>query len=308
MTSGIDLVQTAKQHYGIPYNSTGSRDLNPFDGWDQTDCSGYCTLDLREHGIHVDVPNSTGLEDQFDADGLGISVGAAIQTAGAMLYIRGYGDAGHVVISNGDGTVSGTPAHGSYGHASGQTPAAYFNWTGASLVVDVDYGGGITPAGGGSIVLRSGSSGALVVFLQHCLERAGFDPGGADGSFGPKTTAAVEAFQNAAGIAVDGIVGPQTWGHLYGALLGAKGTPPASGTWAAVAAFVDACRHAVLAIGASGPFVIALQNELMRHGLRVQADGQFGPKTQAAVMYFQATRHLTVDGIVGPQTWGGLFA
>ncbi len=46
--------------------------------------------------------------------------------------------------------------------------------------------------------------------LQRELRAAGFDPGPDDGVFGPETQSAVEAFQEAAGIAVDGIVGSDT--------------------------------------------------------------------------------------------------
>lgn len=62
--------------------------------------------------------------------------------------------------------------------------------------------------------LRQGSSGPAVRDLQNKLKAAGFNPGPIDGAFGPKTKAAVVAFQRAQGITVDGIVGPQTWGKL----------------------------------------------------------------------------------------------
>ncbi len=64
--------------------------------------------------------------------------------------------------------------------------------------------------------LREGSRGAAVTTLQNKLKAAGFNPGPVDGIFGPKTKAAVVAFQRAKGITVDGIVGPQTWGKLNG--------------------------------------------------------------------------------------------
>lgn len=59
-------------------------------------------------------------------------------------------------------------------------------------------------------------SGADVRAVQQALAAAGFDPGGIDGSYGPKTEAAVRAYQQAHGLEVDGIVGPKTWAALMG--------------------------------------------------------------------------------------------
>ena len=42
--------------------------------------------------------------------------------------------------------------------------------------------------------------------------------------------------------------------------------------------------------------------------LGVPADGNFGPKTEAAVRAFQRDHGLVPDGIVGPQTWAALDA
>ena len=36
-------------------------------------------------------------------------------------------------------------------------------------------------------------------------------------------------------------------------------------------------------------------------------DGVFGPKTQGAVEKFQQQNNLSVDGVVGPNTWRELF-
>jgi len=71
--------------------------------------------------------------------------------------------------------------------------------------------------------LAVGSAGPAVARLQGFLAGAGFavTP---DGSFGPRTRAAVVAFQAGQGLAADGIVGPMTW-----AALEAPGTAKAAG-------------------------------------------------------------------------------
>lgn len=65
-----------------------------------------------------------------------------------------------------------------------------------------------------------GSQGSDVMKIQQALQLAGFSPGPIDGKFGPQTKTAVQSFQSAQGIAIDGIVGPVTWDRLL------TGTPP----------------------------------------------------------------------------------
>ena len=50
--------------------------------------------------------------------------------------------------------------------------------------------------------------------LQELLGRAGFDPGGVDGRMGPKTVAAVKAFQTARGLVPDGYPSLEVLGLL----------------------------------------------------------------------------------------------
>lgn len=69
-------------------------------------------------------------------------------------------------------------------------------------------------------MLRNGSRGDEVKALQTALTAAGFDAGTADGIFGPKTDAAVRAFQESKGLGVDGIVGPKTMAALESAKAG----------------------------------------------------------------------------------------
>jgi hypothetical protein len=63
----------------------------------------------------------------------------------------------------------------------------------------------------------------------------------------------------------------------------------------------------ILQIGSSGADVLRLQNALGALGFPPgPIDGFFGPLTAAAVANYQVARGLTVDGIVGPETWGSL--
>lgn len=65
-----------------------------------------------------------------------------------------------------------------------------------------------------------------------------------------------------------------------------------------------------LSSGSTGPDVRRLQRLLVE--LKIlsfdQIDGNFGPRTEAAVKDFQSGDGLTPDGVVGPQTWSKLPA
>jgi peptidoglycan hydrolase-like protein with peptidoglycan-binding domain len=60
----------------------------------------------------------------------------------------------------------------------------------------------------------------------------------------------------------------------------------------------DGVGRPTLRRGASGDHVRTVQK-----AVKVTADGEFGPKTEAAVRAFQRTLGLVADGIVGPRTW-----
>ena len=60
--------------------------------------------------------------------------------------------------------------------------------------------------------------------------------------------------------------------------------------------------------GDTGPAVRTLQTRLNVWGAHLTVDGDFGAGTLAAVKAFQTGHKLTVDGIVGPQTWAALNA
>jgi len=84
----------------------------------------------------------------------------------------------------------------------------------------------------------------------------------------------------------------------------APAAPVAKGTKAPAAAPVAPTAPAArptLKRGSKGPDVVYLQQKV-----GVTADGDFGPKTKAAVVAFQTSKGLVADGIVGPKTWGAI--
>lgn len=70
-------------------------------------------------------------------------------------------------------------------------------------------------------VLKRGARGEYVKILQTLLLKKGYDPKGVDGIWGPNTNQMVLKFQRENSdiygkqLAVDGCVGPLTWGALY---------------------------------------------------------------------------------------------
>jgi g-D-glutamyl-meso-diaminopimelate peptidase len=69
-------------------------------------------------------------------------------------------------------------------------------------------------------VLRPGVTGSDVMEMQAMLAKLAYDPGPADGVFGPRTQAAVSAFQRDFGLVPDGIVGANARRAMERFLLG----------------------------------------------------------------------------------------
>jgi peptidoglycan hydrolase-like protein with peptidoglycan-binding domain len=131
-------------------------------------------------------------------------------------------------------------------------------------------------------ILRKGTTEPAVRDLQDALEALGHDPGPVDGVFGSRTEDAVRAFQQAKGIAVDGIVGRVTWINIDEA---------------------DQ-NEPVLRIGSTGLPVRRLQSRMSAVGFETGGvDGRFGAGTETAVRELQRRADLRVDGVVGPKTW-----
>jgi peptidoglycan hydrolase-like protein with peptidoglycan-binding domain len=134
-------------------------------------------------------------------------------------------------------------------------------------------------------LVRQGDQEHPVQTLQYLLRAHGHQIA-VDGIFGPRTDAAVRDLQRSNGLAVDGIVGNQTWPRVI----------------------------VQVQQGSTGDAVRGVQEEFQFRNLSgdpslgLQIDGIFGPNTDDAVRGFQSALGITVDGIVGPLTWRALVS
>lgn len=132
-------------------------------------------------------------------------------------------------------------------------------------------------------LLRSGSQGNFVYLLQFILNQYGYNLS-VDGIFGSRTLSAVRDFQRNNSLSVDGLVGTNTWRTL-----------------------LNLYPYPLLREGDRGAYVTFLQQLLESALYSVGGiDGIFGSRTLSAVEAFQQGNNLTVDGIVGNNTWNAL--
>lgn len=145
--------------------------------------------------------------------------------------------------------------------------------------------------------LQVGSRGDQVKKVQEVV---GAQP--VDGIFGPKTEAAVRAWQAANDLHVDGVVGPKTWAEMNAA----PSPAPEPAQTAPQPAQGGAMAY-------PGPPMITRGSKETEAVKAIQAkvgakvDGQFGPQTRDKVRDWQSANGLHVDGIVGAKTWKAMF-
>lgn len=168
--------------------------------------------------------------------------------------------------------------------------------------------------------IRQGDNGTAVFTLQRQLNRITKDYPflgklTVDGIFGSRMAATVRAFQKQFNLTADGVVGRQTWykiSYIYVSVkdlaeLTSEGETStgtlSDGTW----------NGTVLSTGSSGSAVEQVQfwlNTLAQYTSSIPSvtvDGVFGSGTAAAVRAFQRKYGLTVDGVVGRDTWTELY-
>jgi LysM repeat protein len=123
--------------------------------------------------------------------------------------------------------------------------------------------------------------------LQVALRAQGLYLGPIDAIIGPKTVAAVRAFQRSHGLHVTGIADLGTRREL-----GPLGTP--------------LFGSRALFRGKFGWDVAVLQFLLNKHGVRVPVNAYMDHPTVAGVRRYQRVMHLKADGVAGPATFTAL--
>ena len=168
--------------------------------------------------------------------------------------------------------------------------------------------------------LRQGDSGTAVFTLQRQLNRIAKDYPflgklTVDGVFGPRMVSTVKTFQRQFNLTADGVVGRQTWykiSYIYVSVkdlaeLTSEGETSvgtlSDGSWGGTA----------LRTGSTGSAVEQVQfwlNTLAQYESALPSlsvDGRYGAATASAVRAFQRRYGLTVDGVVGRETWNAIY-
>lgn len=231
---------------------------------------------LQEALIAVGFPPKGGADGEF-----GRATESALKAFQSSVGIAATGSVDEVTAGHLAGAVSPAPAS-SNGTPSSVQPAA----------IDSSLVG-----------LKYGDWGQKVTKLQKLILATGAAlKGGADGSFGRVTEAALREFQNANGLAVTGTSTDETIVALSAAAPVSSDT--SASTVPAVAVPEEFSKLVGLRPGALGDSVAALQRRLLDLGITVRggADGIFGPATDNAVKAFQTARGLEATGIVDDTT------
>jgi N-acetylmuramoyl-L-alanine amidase len=225
MATGSAMLELARGHVGEAYENVLVPKNNP--NWHGPwDCAEFMSwLVFQEAGLLYGCINDnarpavadayTGAWQQ-DSARMGkrvpVEQAAAIKGGIVLRFPPEPGKMGHIAICDGEGgTVEAK------GHAFGVVKDTIHRrrWDTGVLIPGVEYDPNVTPLSltPPSRLFRRGGENMdpqTVSKIQQRLFDLGFDPGPIDGIYGPKTAAAVAAFQTVKGLVIDGEVGPQT--------------------------------------------------------------------------------------------------
>ena len=177
-------------------------------------------MDLDDDANPAEAKAFTGAWEHDSAKrGKRVSVDEAASTVGGILLrFPPPGGMGHIVLCDGNGGT--VEAKGRiYGVVADTVHGR--RWDTGVLIPQITYGavspnGGVHGPGDGELyyVGAPGMKKEIIFNIQQALVAKGFDPGEVDGDYNNDTRDAVVAFQQAAGLTVDGVVGQETAGAL----------------------------------------------------------------------------------------------
>jgi murein L,D-transpeptidase YcbB/YkuD len=224
MATGAEMVTLAIPHVGQEYenvlvpknnaNWRGPWDCAEFMSWLVFQGAGilYGCLDDNANPAEADAYTGAWRRDSANL-GKRIGVDKAAATVGAFVlrFPPGPGKMGHIAICDGKG---GTVEAKSHNDGVVQDVVNGRRWDTGILIPGVVYDEGVAPRPvvppARVIHIGAANDPNVVRAIQTALAAAGIDPGPVDGKFGPKTLAAVAAFQRLRGLVMDGEVGPET--------------------------------------------------------------------------------------------------
>lgn len=240
--TGLQVRDVARSHDSRFRYDTGQSRCTGADGY--VDCSGSVVLTLNQLGIWgvptVSATQATWCRDNGTDH---MALDEALHTAGCLLFkganygYDGWGNGGHVAITAGDGN-NVIEARGHSYPATFEYSALGRDWSNAARIPGIDYANHPPkpvrvpklrriqhflrpeqriPPGSNNIMRGDDILDTQTKLLGWAFitRSNAMLPGAHDGGYGHSTAQAVIAFQKAAGLTVDAIVGPATWASLY---------------------------------------------------------------------------------------------
>ncbi len=223
--NGNDILTLGNKHVGESYilGSQVPKDNKSWKGpWDCAEFVSWLVFQVsgKLYGCNNDMGNPATADaytgywrNDAETKGKIITVEQAARTPGAaILRVPAVGLTGHIVVSDGNGKT--VEAHS---HRDGVINSVINGrrWDFGILVPWIDYTQQqaikyVSPDYTLYRYTLPRMVGPKVGQIQKALKAAGFDPNGIDSIFGPGTFKAVEAFQQANDLVVDGEVGRDT--------------------------------------------------------------------------------------------------
>ncbi|MEA2861760.1 MAG: hypothetical protein QOC72_3799 [Methylobacteriaceae bacterium] len=226
MPTGRNMLARARPHIGEPYVNVlvPKNNANWHGPWD---CAEFMSWLVYQEArflygcIDDTVPPALadaytgGWQTDSARRGIRVPVEQAAATVGGIVlrFPPAPGRMGHIAICDGHGGTVEAKGH-AFGVVADTVQGRH--WDTGVLVPGIDYDDVLgdqfrwTRPAQLYAIGAANMSRAVITAIQQALSQAGFEPGPADGVFGPNTAAAVAVFQRSRGLVVDGQVGTQT--------------------------------------------------------------------------------------------------